>query len=376
LRAQYQTLRDELLPEIDALLSDSEIVLGPRTRSFEDEFAAYCGVQHCVALDNGTSALHLALRACEIGQGDEVITVPNTFVATVEAIQLAGAQAVLVDVDPRIGNLDPARLEEAITPMTRAVLPVHLHGHPAEMNPIVDLARRYGLRVIEDACQAHGAEYQGRRVGSLADIACFSFYCSKNLGAFGEAGAVVTDDAELADRVRLLRNHSSSEKYRHSNFGLNGRPDELQCSVLRLKLPYLDAWNERRMQLAQRYTAALAGLDLELPSMADWARPVFHIYAMRTPHRDELLTWLRARGVQAAIHYPVPIHFQPAYGHLKTAHSGLQTAERWCRETLSLPMYPELSQDDLEYVADMARDFFASKGGTSELNNSQSGAAS
>jgi dTDP-4-amino-4,6-dideoxygalactose transaminase len=356
LRAQLEPLREELLCEIGQVLDSMELLLGPNTRSFEDEFAAYCGVRHGIAVSNGTDALHLALRAAGIGPGDEVVTVPNTFAATVEAIELAGARASLVDIDPATGNLDPARLQSALTPNTRAIIPVHLHGHPADSDGIRAVAGERGLRVIEDACQAHGARYKDRPVGSLGDLACYSFYYSKNLGAYGEGGAVVTDDPDLAERVRLLRSHGSPEKYVHTSFGVNARPDEIQSAILRVKLRHLDEWNERRRRIAARYSSALAHV-VETPTPAAWATPVFHIYAIRTPNRDRLLDTLRQRGIGAAVHYPIPIHHQPAYRHVRLDPGGLEHAERWCRETLSLPIYPELTDDDVDYVIDAVYQF-------------------
>jgi dTDP-4-amino-4,6-dideoxygalactose transaminase len=356
LRAQLAPLREELLCEIGQVLDSMELLLGPNTRSFEDEFAAYCGVRHGIAVSNGTDALHLALRAAGIGPGDEVVTVPNTFAATVEAIELAGARASLVDIDPATGNLDPARLQSALTPNTRAIIPVHLHGHPADADGIRVVADQRGLRVIEDACQAHGARYKDRPVGSLGDLACYSFYYSKNLGAYGEGGAVVTDDPDLAERVRLLRSHGSPEKYVHTSFGVNARPDEIQSAILRVKLRHLDEWNERRRRIAARYSSALAHV-VETPTPAAWATPVFHIYAIRTPNRDRLLDTLRQRGIGAAVHYPIPIHHQPAYRHVRLDPGGLEHAERWCRETLSLPIYPELTDDDVDYVIDAVYQF-------------------
>jgi dTDP-4-amino-4,6-dideoxygalactose transaminase len=356
LRAQLAPLREELLLEIGQVLDSMDLFLGPNTRSFEDEFAAYCGVRHGIAVSNGTDALHLALRAAGIGPGDEVVTVPNTFAATVEAIELAGARAILVDINPVTGNLDPDRLESALTPKTRAIIPVHLHGHPADADGIRAVADRRELRVIEDACQAHGARYKDRPVGSLGDLACYSFYYSKNLGAYGEGGAVVTDDPDLAERVRLLRSHGSPEKYVHMSFGVNARPDEIQSAILRVKLRHLDEWNERRRRIAARYSGALAHL-VETPMPAAWATPVFHIYAIRTPNRDRLLDALRQRGIGAAVHYPIPIHHQPAYRHVRLDPHGLVHAERWCRETLSLPIYPELTDDDVDYVIDAVHQF-------------------
>lgn len=356
LRAQLEPLREEILCEIGQVLDSMELLLGPNTRSFEDEFAAYCGVRHGIAVSNGTDALHLALRAAGIGPGDEVVTVPNTFAATVEAIELAGARASLVDIDPATGNLDPARLQSALTPNTRAIIPVHLHGHPADADGIRAVAGERGLRVIEDACQAHGARYKDRPVGSLGDLACYSFYYSKNLGAYGEGGAVVTDDPDLAERVRLLRSHGSPEKYVHTSFGVNARPDEIQSAILRVKLRHLDEWNERRRRIAARYSSALAHV-VETPTPAAWATPVFHIYAIRTPNRDRLLDTLRQRGIGAAVHYPIPIHHQPAYRHVRLDPRGLEHAERWCRETLSLPIYPELTDDDVDYVIDAVYQF-------------------
>lgn len=360
LRAQYQALRDELLPEIEAVLEGMQLLLGPNTRAFERDFAAYCGANHALTVSNGTDALHVALRACGIGGGDEVITVANTFVATVEAIEMSGARAVLVDIDPRTGTLDPDQVEAAISPRTRAVLPVHLYGHPADLDPLLEIARRHNLRLIEDTAQAHGAEYRGRRLGGIGDIGCFSFYYSKNLGAYGEGGGVVTSDSDLAERMRLLRDHGSPEKYRHSTFGFNARGDELQSAVLKVKLRYLDGWNARRRELAAFYTDGLADLDLRPPFTADWATPVFHLYAIHTPRRDALLDHLRSRGIGAGIHYPIPIHQQEGYRHVIIGPGGLANAERWAAETLSLPIYPELSDDDAGYVVETVREFFAS----------------
>jgi dTDP-4-amino-4,6-dideoxygalactose transaminase len=358
LRAQYRTIREEVLSEVEQTFEGMQLILGPKLSAFETAFASFCGARHAIGVKNGTDALHVAIRACGIGPGDEVITVGNTFVATAVAVELAGATPVLVDPDPSIGNLDPSKVEAAITPRTRALLPVHLYGHPADMDPLVDIAQRHHLRVIEDACQAHGAEYRGRRAGTLGDIACFSFYPGKNLGAYGEGGAVVTDDDELAERMRLIRNVGSREKYHHTTFGFNARLDELQAAILQVKLGHLDDWNERRRALAEQYTAELRDLPLETPIVADWATPVFHLYQVRTNRRDALLEWLKERGIGAQIHYPIPIHLQEGFRHLAPKDWDLPVAERWARETVSLPIYPELSADDQAYVIAAVRAFF------------------
>lgn len=332
-------------------------VLGEETAAFEREFADYCGVAHCVGVANGLDALHLILRAYDIGAGDEVIVPSSTFIATWLAVSQAGARVVPVEPDERTCNLDPGRIEAAITPRTRAIMPVHLYGQPADMEPINQVARKHGLRVIEDAAQAHGARYQGRRVGGLGDAAGFSFYPGKNLGALGDGGAITTNDDTLAGTLRKLRNYGSSIKYRHEITGLNSRLDELQSAILRIKLRHLDDENTRRSAAAATYLDALAHLPLQLPYVHENAEPVWHLFVIRTPHRDALQTHLHAQGIGTTIHYPLACHRQPAYSAERWP--ALPIAERIHADVLSLPMAPYLSTADVRTVAESIRRFFS-----------------
>jgi dTDP-4-amino-4,6-dideoxygalactose transaminase len=358
--AQYESLK----PELDAAIIDSlqgmQLYLGKNTRAFEREFATYCGAAECVGVGSGTDALHLALRALGVGPGDEVIVPAHTFFATAEAVALVGATPVFGDADPVTRCISAETVEPLITGRTRAVIPVHIHGQVAEMAPLLDLARRRGLRVIEDAAQAHGAEYAGRRAGSLGDAACFSFYFSKNLGAYGEAGAVTTNDPELAERLRMLRDHGSRERYHHEVVGVNGRLDEMQAAVLRVKLPHLDAWNERRRTLARHYDERLDGTPVEVPTVVEATRHVYHHYAILAPRRDELLAHLCERGIGAGIHYPIPCHLQAAVGGDQSPPS-LPHAERIGAHVLSLPLYPEMSEAQVDEVVDEVKEFYASR---------------
>ncbi|HXS20228.1 MAG TPA: DegT/DnrJ/EryC1/StrS family aminotransferase [Steroidobacteraceae bacterium] len=342
---------------IERVIGSGWYILGEETAAFEREFADYCGVAHCIGVANGLDALHLILRAYEIGQGDEVIVPSNTFIATWLAVSQAGARVVPVEPDERTCNLDPGRIEAAITPRTRAVMPVHLYGQPADMAPINRIARKHGLRVIEDAAQAHGARYQGRRVGALSDAAGFSFYPGKNLGALGDGGAITTDDDALAVTLRKLRNYGSSIKYRHEVAGLNSRLDELQSAILRSKLPHLDAENTRRSAAAATYLEALAPLPLQLPHVHEDAEPVWHLFVVRTPDRDALQAHLRAQGIGTMIHYPLACHRQAAYSAERWP--ALPIAERIQSDVLSLPMAPYLSAADIRAVAESIRTFFA-----------------
>ena len=334
------------------MLERGRYILGPETGAFEQEFAAYIGAQSALGVGSGTEALHLALRACGIGPGDEVITVSHTAVATVAAIELCGALPVLVDIDPVTYTLDPGRLEPAISPRTRAIIPVHLYGHPADLAQIVSIAASHGVRVIEDCAQAHGAFYDGRRAGSLGDIAAFSFYPTKNLGAIGDGGMVVTGDPALAEAARLLREYGWQERYVSQVPGWNSRLDELQAAVLRVKLRYLDVENARRKVLAGMYDRLLADTHLILPQCRLGASHVYHQYVVGCRERDALQAHLASNGIGTLIHYPVPVHLQPAYaGRLQTP-GGMQNTEQAARQVLSLPMYPELSDDQVEQVAD------------------------
>ncbi len=354
--AQYFAHRAEIDEAIARVLASGWYILGEEARAFESEFASWLNVEHAVGVGSGTEALHIALAACGIGPGDEVITVSHTAVATVAAIEYVGATPILVDIEPSTMCIDPARVAEAVTERTRAVIPVHLYGQPAEMDAILAIAVERGLRVIEDCAQAHGATYRGRRVGTMGDVGCFSFYPTKNLGAIGDGGAVVTRDPAIAGRLRLLRQYGWAERYVSEIPGWNSRLDELQAAVLRTKLRYLDAGNRRRTEIASRYDAALAGLGLGLPAVRDGAGHVYHLYVVRSARRDELQAFLRGRGIQALVHYPVPVHLQPAYsGRVRAA--SLPETERAAREVLSLPMYPELTADELEAVAGAVRDF-------------------
>jgi len=351
LKAQYRSIKPEIDSAISKVLESSEFVLGSEVAAFEREFAAYCGTSECIALNSGTSALHLALLAAGVGANDEVITVPFTFVASVAAILYAGARPVLVDIDPRSFTLDPAAIEAAITSRTKAIMPVHLYGQPADMDPIMEVARRHGLAVIEDAAQAHGAKYNGRDVGSIGDMACFSFYPTKNLGAYGEGGAITTDNAEYAKKVRMLRDWGQDRKYHHLLRGYNYRMEGLQGAILRIKLRYLERWTEARRAIAKQYDRLLADCGVLLPSEMPWARHVYHVYTLRTENRDGLQQALAAEGIQTAIHYAEPAHLQPAYSDLGYSRGTFPNSEAAAEQVLSLPIYPELSEEAVLEVA-------------------------
>jgi dTDP-4-amino-4,6-dideoxygalactose transaminase len=323
---------------------------------FEKDFAAFCGAKHAIGVGNGTDALWFALLALGVGPGDEVITAPSTFMATAEAISYTGAKPVFADIDATTYNLDPAKLKGALTSKTKAIIPVHLFGQPADMDPILEFARSHGLPVVEDACQAHGAEYKGRRAGALGQVGCFSFYPGKNLGAVGEAGGIVTDDAALAERMRVLRDHGQVRKYHHTHVGWNGRMDGIQGAVLSIKLRHLARWNTQRRVHARRYAELLEGLDgVSLPIEAAYARHVYHVYAVRVARRDQVLAELGERGVACGIHYPVPVHLQEAYASLGLGRGSFTVAERCAGEFLSLPMFAELTEEQVEHVASSLR---------------------
>jgi dTDP-4-amino-4,6-dideoxygalactose transaminase len=343
LKAQYVSIKDEVAVAIQTVLDSCQFTLGSEVFAFEKEFAAYCNVDDAVGVSSGTSALHLALLAAGIGPGDEVITVPFTFVATAAAIHYTGATPVYVDINPKTFTLDPAKLEAAITSKTRAVIPVHLYGQPADMDPIVRLARKHRLVVIEDAAQAHGAEYKGRRVGSLGDMACFSFYPGKNLGAYGEAGIVTTDHPEYAKKIRMLRDWGAEQKYHHILKGYNFRMEGMQGAVLRVKMRHIEKWTEARRALARRYDHAFAGSGIKTPAASDINRHVYHVYAIRSPTRSSWQQELTARGIQTGIHYPIPVHLQAAYADARWNRGDFPHAEKAAEEVLSLPLYPELN---------------------------------
>ena len=350
LRAQHQQIKDDIHAAVSKVMETAQFVLGPDVAAFEERFADYCNVKHCVALNSGTSALHLALLATGVGPGDEVITVSMTFVATTAAILYSGAKPVFVDVDPRTWTMDPALIEAAITPKTKAIMPVHLHGLTADMEPILDIARRRGLVVIEDAAQSHGAEYKGRRAGSMSDIACFSFYPGKNLGAYGEGGAAVTDNPDLAKRMRLLRDWGQESKYNHVVHGYNYRMDGIQGAVLNVKMDHIEAWTEGRRAVAAEYDRLLAGKGYGKPAPPPQYRHVYHVYAVQVPDRDRVQKALQAAGVGTGIHYPVPVHLQKAYANLGYGPGDLPVTEALARRFLSLPLYPELRREQIAEV--------------------------
>lgn len=351
LKAQYATLREETLAALDRVGRRAAFILGEEVQEFEKEFAAYCGVKHCVAVNSGTSALHLALLAAGVKPGDEVITTPNTFVATAEAISYTGAKPVFVDIDPRTANIDPRHIARAVTSRTRAILPVHLYGLPAEMDPILEIASRRNLAVMEDACQAHGAHYRGRRVGSLGRAAAFSFYPTKNLGGYGEGGALTTNDDEMAALARTLRSHGEARHYAHEHIGYNYRMDGFQGAILRIKLKRLDPWNARRKEIAEIYRRVLASARVEVQEAATCEGRVYHVFAVYVDGRDAVRAKLEERGVQTAIHYPLPIHLQKAYQFLGYPEGSLPHAERACERVITMPLYPELTDEQVIYVA-------------------------
>jgi dTDP-4-amino-4,6-dideoxygalactose transaminase len=348
---QYQTIKPEIDEAIARIVENSAFVGGEEVRLFESEFAAYCEAKACVGVGNGTDALYLTLKCLGIGPGDEVITVAHTFIATSEAIGMTGARPVFIDIKKDTMVMDPALLEAAITPRTKAIVPVHLYGQPCEMDAIMDIAARHGLKVVEDAAQAHGARWRGRRVGSIGDAACFSFYPGKNLGAFGDAGAVVSNDQDLIERVRMLANHGRLEKYTHQMEGVNSRLDGLQAAILRVKLRHLDDWNESRRRHAAFYLESLSGSDMQTPVIHPDAVPVWHLFVVRVSDREAFQQRLKREGIATGIHYPVPLHLQPAYEHAGILRGTLPVTEEVSAEVVSLPMYPELTSEQLEAIA-------------------------
>jgi dTDP-4-amino-4,6-dideoxygalactose transaminase len=350
LGAAYRELKPEIDAAVSRVLDSGCYILGPEVEAFEDEWAAYCEAKHAVGLANGLDALTLALRALDIGPGDEVIVPSNTYIATWLAVTLVGATPVPVEPDVATHNIDPARIEAAITSRTRALLPVHLYGHPADVDPILDIARHHGLRVIEDAAQAHGARYKGKRIGAHGDIVCWSFYPGKNLGALGDAGAITTDDTTLAERVALLRNYGSSQKYLNEEAGVNSRLDPIQAAVLRVKLGVLDKWTERRRAVVTAYTKGLAESGLILPHVPEWADPAWHLYVVRTSDREALQGRMTEAGIGTLIHYPIPPHMQKAYADMEIIPEALPLALDLASEVLSLPIGPQLGLDRVQDI--------------------------
>ena len=358
LKAQYQSIKREVDDAISRVLDASQFILGKEVDSFEEEFARYLNVPHCVSVNSGTSALYLTLLALGIGPGDEVITVSQTFIATIEAIYWTGARPVFVDIGEATYGMDPARIESRITKKTKAIIPVHLYGHPADMDPILEIARRHKLWVIEDACQAHGALYKGKRVGGLGHAACFSFYPGKNLGAYGEGGAVTTHDAELAVKIKKLRNHGGLQKYSHEIPGFNARLESLQAAILRAKLPHLEKWNELRRKHASTYESLFRETEIRTSQEMSYARSVFHVYVIRTRQRDELNRYLNQQGIGSIIHYPTPNHLLECFQEFGYRAGDLPVTEKVSKEVLSLPLYPEMSVEQIQEVVQTIHAFF------------------
>lgn len=352
LKAQNQALKAEILPLWEEILDSAGFIGGKHVNAFEEEFASACSVKHCVAVNSGTDALRFIFLALGLEQGDEIITAPNTFIATTEAITQAGGKIVFVDIDPDTYNMDPSKLEGVITPKTKGIVPVHLYGQPADMDPILAIAKKHGLWVVEDACQAHLAEYKGRKSGSMGVAGAFSFYPGKNMGACGESGAVTTNDENLAEKVRMLRDHGQSKKYHHEMEGYNGRCDALQAAALRVKLKHLPAWNEARRKNAQRYFELLKDTDgIKLPVIYQNCLSVFHLFVIQVEKRDSVQEALAKAGISTGLHYPIPLHLQKAYEHMGLPAGSFPVAEACAKRLLSLPMFPELTEEQIRWVS-------------------------
>ena len=360
LKAQYKTIKDEISAAINEVIENTAFAGGPFVAKFENEFAKFCGAQYAIGVGNGTDALWASLVALGIGAGDEVITTPNTFIATAEAISLSGATPVFVDIDEQTHNINPALIEAAITPKTKAIIPVHLFGQPADMDPIMAIAEKHGLKVVEDACQAHGAEYKGKKAGSIGAVGCFSFYPGKNLGAYGEGGGIVTNDEALAAKIRMFRDHGQAKKYYHDIIGWNARLDGIQGAVLNVKLKYLSDWNEARRRHARDYSAGLSSIkDVIVPQEAQYAKHIYHIYAIRVKDRDKFMTYLGEKGIASGIHYPIPLHLQNAYAFMQKGPGSFPVAEKCAAEYVSLPMFAELTDEQVAYVVEQIKGFYA-----------------
>ncbi|MEM9645011.1 MAG: DegT/DnrJ/EryC1/StrS family aminotransferase [Planctomycetota bacterium] len=357
LQTQSRAIKHEVLEKIGEVIDSSGYILGAQVSEFEDKFAEYCGARHAIGLANGTEALHMALRALDIGEGDEVITAGNSFAATAFAIRYSGATPVFVDIQPDDFNLDPSLIESAITPRTKAIMPVHLYGQPARMDAICQIAKQHGLRVIEDAAQGHGAELNGQRCGSFGDIACFSFYPGKNLGAFGDGGAAVTNDAGLAEKLRLLRNYGQKVKNRHDVLGFNCRLDTVQAAVLLVKMKYIEGWTESRRQVASWYRDELGGSDLLLPHEHQDVRHVYHLFVIRTPERDALIAHMAANNIFCGIHYPNPLYVNEPFSDARTVPLDCPVVTQLSKEIVSLPMFPEMTREQVRMVARAAMEF-------------------
>ena len=357
LKRQYNMIRKDIQGPLSRVLENCNFILGDEVKLFEEKFAAYCGCKHGIGVASGTDAIHLALKARGIGAGDEVITNTNTYIATTLAISYCNARPVLVDADPETYNIDVTKIEKAVTKKTKAIVPVHLYGQTVDMDPLLEVANKYGLKVIEDACQAHGAAYKGRKAGSVGDIGCFSFYPGKNLGAYGDGGIIVTDDEKLAEQLRILRNYGQKVKYYNLFKGFNSRLDTIQAAILGVKLGYLDRWNGSRARWAAEYDKLLSKTSLELPGKADYSTHVYHLYVAQTDYRDKLQEWLKERDIPTQIYYPIPVHLQDAYRDLGYREGDFPVAERFSKRNLALPMFPELTEEEVKYVADAVHEF-------------------
>jgi dTDP-4-amino-4,6-dideoxygalactose transaminase len=355
LKRQYISIKDEIDEAIRKVLNRGSFILGENVESFEREFSNFCGAKFGIGVGSGTEALHLSLVSCGVQAGDEVITVANTAVPTVSAISFANATPVFVDIDPESYNINPSKIEEKISKKTKVILPVHLYGQPADMDSILEVAKRHKLKVIEDACHAHGAEYKGRTVGTLGNIGCFSFYPTKNLSAYGDGGMVVTNDEEIAIRLKMLRNYGEERRYHNPIKGFNSRLDEIQAAILRVKLKYLSKWNERRRKIAESYNNLLR--TVIKPKEMDYAKHVYHLYVIRSKKRDQLQIYLREKGIATLIHYPISIHLQGAYRELGLKDGSLPITETYADEILSLPVFSELNDEEIEYIADVINKF-------------------
>ncbi|MBM4043688.1 MAG: DegT/DnrJ/EryC1/StrS family aminotransferase [Planctomycetes bacterium] len=357
LKTQYQALADEIGAAVTSVMKRSDFILGEDVSLFEKEFAAFCGVRHAIGVASGTDALYLSLMACGVGPGDEVITVANTFIATVLAISFVGAKPVLVDIDPTTYNMDVGKVSAAITSKTKAIMPVHLYGQAVDMDAVLQVAKAKGLKVVEDACQAHGTIYKLKAAGAMGEVGCFSFYPGKNLGAYGDGGMAVTNSDELANRLRMLRNYGQRVKYYHDFKGLNSRLDTIQAAILRVKLKRLATWNDMRRRHALSYNRALQGAEVVTPAEASYGKHIYHLYVVRSKKRDELKKHLESRGVSVGIHYPVPIHLQSAYRDLGYPQGSFPVTEQYAQEILSLPMFPELTDEQIAFVSQAIKEF-------------------
>ena len=357
LKAQYDSIKNEIDGAIQRVLDSTSFIMGEELERFEEEFALFCNTKYAIGVANGSDALILALRACGISKGDEVITVPHTFIATTEAITHVGGKVVFVDINPKTYTIDVSKIEEKISNKTKAIIPVHLYGQPADMDPIIELAKKYNLRVIEDAAQAHGAEYKGEKVGSIGDVACFSFYPGKNLGAYGDAGMITTNNEEISKKLKLLRNHGRiTKKYEHEIEGYSSRLDNLQAAILRVKLRHLNKWNDMRRKNARKYNELLNNIDnVIVPYEADYAKHVYHLYVIRIEGRDKLREVLKSKGIATGIHYPIPLHLQLAYNYLGYKNGDFPITEKASQEIISLPMFAELSDEQIEKIVGLVK---------------------